>query len=417
MNGRLEGARICLVSPGHLGSNPRLVKEADALVEAGCEVEVIFGDTFEPARVRDEAILGTAQWKAVSVELNLKSLSGMWLRLRQKVAQLLFGAGLRVAPVARLAHHPLLPSLEKAATKQRADLYIGHCLAALPVVVRVARKYGAKCGFDAEDYHSAEQMDSGKGRSANKIAKVLERVYLGQCDYVTASSPLIAKTYAEELEINAQVVLNVFPKCQAPPKPILAGEKPSFYWFSQTIGPGRGLEKFLHVLRSLKRPCDLDLRGHVSSSYQDSLKILARGSEVNLRFLEPDVPDSMVKHAAGYTAGLSLENQAPTNRDLCLTNKVFTYLLAGTPSILSHTRAHLDLLRRLGKAAVLIDLDQPEQAAGTLRDWLSSPEALELARQSAWRLGQEEFNWDQEKQKFLSTVEACLGVSGKSGET
>ena len=34
-------ARICIVTPGALGSNPRVVKEADALVRAGHDVHVI----------------------------------------------------------------------------------------------------------------------------------------------------------------------------------------------------------------------------------------------------------------------------------------------------------------------------------------------------------------------------------------
>mgnify|MGYP000111215627 CR=1 FL=1 len=37
-------AKICLVTPGHPSKNPRLVKEADALVESGYEVSVVAGD-------------------------------------------------------------------------------------------------------------------------------------------------------------------------------------------------------------------------------------------------------------------------------------------------------------------------------------------------------------------------------------
>ena len=33
--------RICLVTSGHLSTNPRLVKEADALFSAGYEVSII----------------------------------------------------------------------------------------------------------------------------------------------------------------------------------------------------------------------------------------------------------------------------------------------------------------------------------------------------------------------------------------
>ena len=35
---------ICLLTPGHLSTNPRLTKEADALVSAGFEVCVLAAD-------------------------------------------------------------------------------------------------------------------------------------------------------------------------------------------------------------------------------------------------------------------------------------------------------------------------------------------------------------------------------------
>ena len=47
----LRGKTICLVTSGHVGSNPRLVKEADALVTAGAHVQVIAVDNYH-ARIR-----------------------------------------------------------------------------------------------------------------------------------------------------------------------------------------------------------------------------------------------------------------------------------------------------------------------------------------------------------------------------
>ena len=53
----MKAKRICLVSPQHLASNPRLVKEADALHEAGIAVRVIAGDATPGVRPLDETIL------------------------------------------------------------------------------------------------------------------------------------------------------------------------------------------------------------------------------------------------------------------------------------------------------------------------------------------------------------------------
>jgi hypothetical protein len=53
-----DDKRICLVSPSH--SNPRLVKEADALHEAGYAVRVVAGDATPGVWPLDAVILARA---------------------------------------------------------------------------------------------------------------------------------------------------------------------------------------------------------------------------------------------------------------------------------------------------------------------------------------------------------------------
>jgi|GEM_PF-7030127 len=54
--------KICLVSPGHVASNPRLVKEANSLLQAGYEVRVVAGDMVPFVRPLDNALLLSVEW-------------------------------------------------------------------------------------------------------------------------------------------------------------------------------------------------------------------------------------------------------------------------------------------------------------------------------------------------------------------
>ena len=63
----MTAKRVCLISPGHLASNPRLVKEADALYEAGFAVKVIAGDTSPSVRPLDDTIRRRAPWPVTTV--------------------------------------------------------------------------------------------------------------------------------------------------------------------------------------------------------------------------------------------------------------------------------------------------------------------------------------------------------------
>jgi hypothetical protein len=117
----------------------------------------------------------------------------------------------------------------------------------------------------------------------------------------------------------------------------------------------------------------------------------------------------MVRLAAGAHLGLSLEQSSPPNRDLCLTNKIFTYLLAGVPVALTPTTAQRALARELGAAALLLAQDDPSSAAATLDRWFAADQPGVAA--TAWRLGQERFNWDREQSILLDAVTRCSPLS------
>ena len=85
----------------------------------------------------------------------------------------------------------------------------------------------------------------------------------------------------------------------------------------------------------------------------------------------------MVHLARGYDLGLSGEEPTVMNRRLCLGNKIFTYLAAGVPVVLSATPAQAHLGQDLGAAAIVYE---PGDVAG-LAERLSC-----LARDSNLRL-------------------------------
>lgn len=280
---------ICLVSPQHLGSNPRLVKEADALAEAGYRVKVIYGETHVGGLDGDKSILSAANWTAESVSLISNPRRTLAWKVAYHAAVRLIRLGVQNVEIAKRASHPLFPALRRAARATQADLYHGHCLAALPVVVDAARHRQVRCGFDAEDFHSHESRAVGRGAVANVLAGILERRYLKECDFHTAASPLIADAYRQTYRIDPTPILNVFPLSEAV-EPVTPPAIPRFYWFSQTVGNDRGIEEFIDILVRLNRSVGLDLRGKISAHYRQFLEHRVNGTRVTLRILEPDLP-------------------------------------------------------------------------------------------------------------------------------
>jgi glycosyltransferase involved in cell wall biosynthesis len=393
---------VCIVSPGNLASNPRVLKEGDALHEAGYAVTAVVCDYTEALRPFDDEIAARVPWQVLRVAR--PSGERQVGRAARGLARLAMGLGMP-APVslAAAAYGGPVAALRAAASEVPADLYIAHYVAGLSAAAAAARRRGAMLGFDAEDYHAGEGTPFDMS-----MVRTIEGALLPACRHVTAAAPLIAEAYARQSRVPPATVLNVFPLAMASAQPRAASAQETFkaYWFSQTIGLDRGLQSFIQAMARTRTRVTLDIRGGNRWGHGERLVELARGrgiaDRVNLLPMAP--PEEMVRLAACYDIGLSLETDVSENRRLCLTNKIFTYLLAGVPVLLSDTPAQRTLAPDLGAAARLVSLADPAAMAATLDDLAGSPSARIEASASAWRLGRERYNWDVEKGALLGSV-------------
>jgi glycosyltransferase involved in cell wall biosynthesis len=392
---------ICIVSPGNLASNPRVLKEADALHEAGYAVTAVVCDYTEALRGFDDEIAASVGWKVVRVP---RSASERPIGLLAGGVAKLAGTHTPVALAARAYGGPVA-ALARAARGVPADLYVGHYVAGLAAAGQAARHCGAMLGFDAEDLHTGE----GTARQIG-LVQAIESALLPGCRHVTAAAPLIGQAYRTRYGVEPTAVLNVFPLAMAPAKPGCAGQGVfRAYWFSQTVGLDRGLQSFIRAMARATMRVTLDIRGSNRWGHGDSLMELARelGVADSVRLLPMAAPQEMVRLAADYDIGLSLETDVSENRRVCLTNKIFTYLLAGVPVLLSNTPAQDALAPELGAAARVVSLADPVGIAAVL-DRLAAPDERSAAREMAWRLGRERYNWDVEKEALLGSVERAF---------
>ncbi len=401
---------ICIVSPGNLASNPRLLKEADALHEAGYAVTAIVCEYTEALRPYDDVIAARIPWKAIRV--SRPAGEGPIARASGVAAKLVAAAGARVpVGLAARAYGGPVAALQRAAIRVPAALYIAHYVPGLAAAATAAHRHGAKLGFDGEDFHSGEATGAGDAFRM-RMVRVVEGALLPSCVHATAAAPLIADAYATRYGISPATVLNVFPLAMAPAEPCRRGEQQAFraYWFSQTVGLDRGLQSFIRAMARARAPVTLDIRGSDRWNHGARLLELARelGVADRIRLLPTAPPADMVTLAASYDIGLSLETDVSENRGLCLTNKIFTYLLAGVPVLMSDTPAQRALAPQLGAAARLVSLADTETMAVVLDGLACSAAARAEAAASAWRLGRERYNWDVEKAVLLGAVDRAL---------
>jgi len=393
-------------------SNPRVVKEASALRIAGWQVNVIASPALPQ---QEKADIDVRNNLGVETQIiTFRGRSAWWAeRLRQEAAKRLFFIASNYR-FAELGHSARVECLFRAAESAPADLYIAHYVAALPAAARAARRQDAQYAFDAEDFHLGDLPDAPQHRIEKRMIRAIEGRYLSGAAYVTAASPMIADAYTETYGIpRPTVVLNVFPRGNAPPGPTSRGGTepgPSLYWFSQTIGPGRGLETAVEAVARASSAPHLYLRGSPAPGYEEKLRALAQRDGVadRVHFLASEAPDEMERLGAQYDLGYVGEFAETRNRQIAITNKLFSYLLGGVPSLASDIAAHRALSPELDEAMTLFPVGDTAALAAGLDRLLLDPDRLSAARAHAWRLGQERYCWELEKHSFLRAVEGAL---------
>jgi glycosyltransferase involved in cell wall biosynthesis len=249
--------------------------------------------------------------------------------------------------------------------------------------------------LDLEDFHSADQ-ESPSGDLSNGLARRIERDVLPRAAFLTAGSPMIAEAYEETYGLRPTPIHNTFTIDFGGDRARHTSEPLRVYWFSQTIGAGRGLDDVVRAFGAARIPAELHLRGRPVPSYLDGLRALRRevAPLLTMTLHGPVPPDDLIRAAQSYDAGLSCEEPTVVNHRLCLGNKIFTYLAAGVPVILSRTPAQAALAADLGSAAFPYDSGDVEGLASVFGRLAQSDAVREQARDRARAAAKRRWHWE-----------------------
>ncbi|GGG97033.1 glycosyltransferase family protein [Pedobacter zeae] len=400
----VQSKTICLITPGHICSDPRIVKEAIAISDAGFHVHVIFTQYVAELIAFDQQILienpkwtyNVLNWTGVSpISKAIKLFYGF----KQKISRFLLPN--RILSLNRNYSWQL-----KKAIAIKANLYIGHNIGALPVTVNAAKKNGVRCGFDAEDFHRNEITNDTYSPEV-KLKCAIEDEFIPKLNYLSAASPLIAAQYQKLYSLSVTPILNVFPKIdrkisfnqQAPLK---------LFWFSQTIGPGRGLENIFDALKLILFDFEFHLVGKVSPIYKNDLLQKAGLTQQNKVIFHGTVSiQTIFEIASRCDIGLASEIPYPLNRNICLTNKIFTYIQCGLLVLASDTRAQLLFMKDHAQVGKIY---RGVQDLSRLITYYHENRAeLQTTKKASYELGQNSLNWEIESKKILTIIQDNVG--------
>jgi glycosyltransferase involved in cell wall biosynthesis len=402
--------KIVLITDKQPSSNPRLVKEAISLSDAGFSVTVIYNFWSNWAERADIAIkerYPQINWCRVGPDPLTGKNKFRLIRIRHKLYRWLANLFPGNLSLQSLAISRFYPELKSKARSERASIYVAHNLAALPIASWAASKNEVRYSFDAEDFHRGQE--SSYGREA-RAAVMLEDAFLPEAAFITAASPLIASAYSELYpELIFNVINNVSSINSQPALVDLPASPLRFFWFSQTVGLNRGIPDIIQLLNEFEEfPIELLILGDMKSEVRNHILKSFKNAKHKIIFKPPCAEEEIISIASGCHIGLAIEPGFSVNNKLALSNKLFTYLLAGNAIIFTQTPAQHQFIQAHPQIGWSYNPGDIRALKDIITKVFQDMQILTNTRRASWNLARTHYNWEMEGKIFLNLVNATL---------
>jgi len=404
------GRKILILTSAHLCRNPRVVKEATTLGRAGYDVTVMSISVQPRFERMDLELMRGLPFKRVVLDYAAENLSGRitdfiqrgatWAA-RQACSRLGLESARTLGPAAALL---------RFARSFPADLTIVHT--EIPIwAAQYLIHDGRRVAVDVEDWYSEDLLYADRQSRPIRLLQAAEKYALRHAAYSSATARSMADALVGAYQCPAPIVLrNSFPLQPRSRVDQPAGTGvPRFIWFSQTIGPGRGLELFFAAWARTTQPSEVYLLGDLRAGYRE--KLLARlppGRRGDLHFIPLVTPEQLPDKLAEFDIGLALEPRWPLNRNITITNKILQYLNAGLAVIATDTAGQKEVMAAAPDSGLLITAHETSENAQKLDQLLADPARLRATQVAARAAAEREFCWERETPRLLAAVARAL---------
>lgn len=297
--------------------------------------------------------------------------------------------------------------LARRAAAERPDVVHAHDAAMLLPGLLAARRARARLVYDSHELATGVPYRSGAW--AGLVATV-ERIGAKRADATITVSDGIAARLSERYRLRRDpvVVRNVpdLPPPAAASAPdlredLFVGGAP-LVLHQGAVAPGRGCETLIRAVTELDGAHLLFLGAW--GSYSGKLRLLAAKQRLGDRvhFLRPAPLRTLLSYTAQADVGVSLLEDSCENHRLALPNKLFEYLAAGLPVVVSDLPEMATLVRDRG-VGWTADPADPKSVARALRAAIDASDDAGL--RARVDTAASELTWEQEKRHLLALYE------------
>ena len=303
------------------------------------------------------------------------------------------------------------------------DLIHAHDVQTLPIAARAVSRAAAEGRqvqwlYDAHEWVTGLSQYAGRSRRAVAAWADLENEFIGSADRVITVSPSLADALERRYGLNRtpDVVLNI-PAAGSDSANATASDVRSaagvevgvpLLVYSGGVTEARGVDTAVSALVELPSAhlAVVAVPGPEAPAVRRLLAHAARvGVAERVHPLEPVAPDQVVPFLRSADVGL-IPLRHYGSHEFALANKLFEYLHARLPMVVSDCRAQADFVTTLG-VGLVHRADDPSALAARVREILAAPKAWEGALEAA--AARPQYTWAAQAAALQGVYEQLTG--------
>jgi len=283
----------------------------------------------------------------------------------------------------------------------KKDILVANDLDTLLPNFLVSKLQGKPLVFDSHELFS-EVPELTDRPLVKSFWRFLEGSMLPKISHGITVSASIANYYTEKYQTHFTVIRNL-PKTESKAATTIAPNLPAdntLLIYQGAVNVGRGLELLMDTL-PLVEQTTLIIAGDGDILQDLKNKVKQIGIADRVLFLGKLTPEQLRALTPKAALGFSLEEDLGLNYRFALPNKLFDYIHAGVPVVVSNLPEMKGLVEAYQVGKVLMERT-PEGLAALIKEMLNQGKqpyhsSLELAKQ--------ELNWKKEQHKLLDLIQ------------
>ena len=281
---------------------------------------------------------------------------------------------------------------------QRFDILVANDLDTLPANYLVSKLTKVKLVYDSHEYFTEVPELVGRER-VKRIWEAMERWMLPKISYSYTVCQSIADIYNKKYGTAMQVIRNL-PNRNTDSEIIerISSGNDKIILYQGSVNIGRGIEPVIEAMKYLDHIKFVIIgEGDIKNQLEDLVKKL--GVQDKVIFLGRIAADKLASYTCQADIGISLEENLGLSYYYALPNKLFDYIQAGIPVLVSNFPEMGNLVKKynIGKATLVT---QPEELSIILETMLNDKVKLKLWKENTKKAAAE-LCWDNEEKKLL----------------